>query len=75
MPGYRRALPIAIGFEDAKVNHPILRRLWIHIPGIDHIDAFNQAMDIATVLTVHKVNGMRVVFIQNQVIKHNTSIG
>ena len=75
MSEYRRALPIAIGIEDAKFNHPILRRLWIHIQGIDHAGAFNQTMGIATVLTVHKVNGMRVVFIQNQVIKHNTSIG
>jgi len=68
-------LSITIRVVYPTAHDPILPAIRIDIQAVDHCDALDQAAGVSTVLLFDQLNIMRVVFVKNVIIKHQTSVG
>ncbi len=57
------AFAVSGSIVDAVVDKPILLGFWVDVDAVDDTDAFNNAMNVATVLTVDEFNFVAVVFV------------
>lgn len=67
------ALTVSIGVVQAVVHDPVLPAVRIDVQTVHHAGALDQAMCIATVLASHQLDIVRVVLVQNRIVKDDAA--
>lgn len=57
------------------VDDPVLPAVGVNVQAIDHPDAFDQPVGVATVLKPSQINMMDVILVDDGVIENETTIG
>lgn len=69
------AFAIPIGVVQTVVDDPVLPAVGVNVQAIDHADAFDQTVGVAAVLQPHQIDMVRVVFVDDRVVKDQATTG
>nr|WP_265287591.1 hypothetical protein [Verminephrobacter eiseniae] len=68
-------LAVDVRCVDAPVDDPIALGSRVHVQAIDDTDALDQVVRVTSVLQAYQINLVRMVLVQNGVVKHDVAIG
>jgi len=60
---------VALGIEETIVQRPVLPAARVDVQTIDHPDALDQAVSVPAALQTHQFDAVRVISIQNRIVK------
>lgn len=63
------AFAIGVFVINTVVNEPVLFGLWVDVNTVNNADAFDDAMGVATILTIDEFYFVTVVFVEYAVVK------
>ena len=69
------AFAVPFGIKQTIIDDPILAALGVDIQTIDHSNAFDQSVGVATVLEPNQIDMMRVILVDDGVVEDETTIG
>ena len=69
------ALAVPLGVVQTVVDDPVLPVVGVDVQAVDHPDALDQAMSVATVLQPHQIDMMGMILVDDGVIENQTTTG
>jgi hypothetical protein len=67
-------LAVLLGREQSVVDGPILTGIGVDVQAVHQTNTFDEAVSVATVLPTYKLDMVRMVLVQDRVVKHDAAV-